>query len=123
MYDQSEAPIEVTIEQLKAEVAKFDILDRLADNSDFQKGIIQGYLKDEAVRLTGLLADPSVIYDADNKRDVENQLTSIAYLRRYLTQARQRNATLKNELAAHLEEQQLQAEELAGEAGVQIIGG
>lgn len=37
-------------------VSVYEALDRLHDNPDFQKVILEGYFKDEAVRITSLLA-------------------------------------------------------------------
>lgn len=123
MYDQNEqGQIEVTIEELKAQVAKLEVVVKLSDDPNFKKAITEGYLKDEAVRLVGLLADPSVVCDPDAHKDVINQMHGVAYLRRYLSFAHRQHAQLQRELESHLEEAATQAQEEAGEAGSTIIG-
>lgn len=114
--NNNEAPIEVTIDELKAEIAKLEVIVRLADHPDFQKAIIQGYLRDEPARLAGLLADPTVVASEEAQRDVQNQLTSVGYLRRYLATAHNRLPILQRDLEGHMQEQQDQLADIAAES-------
>ncbi len=54
-------------------------LSNLADNKDFKELIEVGYLEENAVRLTSLLAEP----EAKNKENIMEQLKAISYLRQF----------------------------------------
>lgn len=58
MSEQHE--IEVTVEGLKAQMELRNKLHRLLENEDFKALILEGYIKDEAVRNTKILGDPSI---------------------------------------------------------------
>ena len=58
MSEQHE--IEVTVEALKVQVANRDALYRLLVNPDFKSLLLEGYIKDEAIRGTKLLGDPAM---------------------------------------------------------------
>jgi hypothetical protein len=58
MSEQHE--IEVTVELLKKQVANKEALYRLLQNDDFKSLLLEGYIKDEAVRGTKLLGDPAM---------------------------------------------------------------
>lgn len=57
--------IDISIEQAKETIAMKKALDNLTDNPDFIKIIIDGYLKDEALRLVMLRADDRFKEDLD----------------------------------------------------------
>lgn len=52
--------IELSIEEAKKYVAFGDAIERLHANKDFREVILEGYFRDEASRLTLLLADQNV---------------------------------------------------------------
>jgi len=58
MSEQTE--IEVTVEALKNDVSIRDSLYRLLSNEDFKVLVIEGYLKNEAVRNTKILGDANI---------------------------------------------------------------
>lgn len=55
--DESVREIEVSMEDAKAYIEAGDAMNRLRDNKDFQKIILEGYFKEEAIRLISLKAD------------------------------------------------------------------
>ena len=126
MYEnnqQETSTLTVSIEELRARIEHLKIFERLEGNTDFQKGIIEGYLQKEPVRLVNLKADPTVIFDKDHEKDVDNQMLAVAYLRRYLITARRERETLERDLEFHLAEQAEQAQESVEAGGVFIGGG
>lgn len=66
---------------------KAKALARLALNPDFKKIIIDGYLRDEAVRLVHLKADPAM-QTPDKQASVIRQVDSIGNLSAYFTTIR-----------------------------------
>lgn len=72
--------IELSIEEAKAQVALADALQRLHKNPDFKLVILDGYFRDEAARMVGLLADPNM-QDERMQAAVNNSLRSISELR------------------------------------------
>lgn len=75
--------IRIEIEDAKAAVALDEALGRLAKNRDWKKLIDELYLKDEAVRLTHLLAHPGM-QDELSQKELHNQQLAIAYFRAFL---------------------------------------
>lgn len=75
--------VELSIEEAKKMVDRRDIALRLADNRDFKKLVIEGYFKDEAARLTGLLGERG-----DNlpftKEMIVSDLEAIASFQRFM---------------------------------------
>ena len=59
---------------------------RLMTNRDFKKIILEGYFKDEAVRLVHLKQDPAV-QSADSQRNIIRDMDSIGVLAAYLSMA------------------------------------
>lgn len=80
MSDEIET-IEVSLQEAKDIVEMRDKAIRLSKNKDFQVVIMEGYLKDEAVRLTSLLGDPDM---KDSQDDIQNDLYAISSFHRYL---------------------------------------
>lgn len=74
--------VELSIEVAKEgiEIGKKAL--RLAENKDFQELILQGYLKENAARLTGLLGDKNV----PEQDEVIRDLHGIASFQRYMRQ-------------------------------------
>jgi len=61
---------------------QLDALNRLMEDKDFKKVIIEGYFKDEAIRLTGLLAHDEI--RRQNLRPaIMEQLVAISNLQDY----------------------------------------
>lgn len=73
--------IEESIKSAKARVAKAEALERLTANADFRMLVADGYLKDNAVRLTHLYGSGSL--QEDQRIASERDLHAIGSLNRY----------------------------------------
>lgn len=71
--------IEVTLGDLKNVVSRRDAAIRLSRNPDFKKVILEGYVKDEAVRLTALIGE-----EGFDQEGVQECLRGVAQLQRYI---------------------------------------
>ena len=73
--------IEISLEHAKEIVAKRDWAHKLSSNREFKKLILDGYFKDEAARLVGRAADPSM---KAHKEDIFSAIEAISHLRQFL---------------------------------------
>lgn len=99
--------VEASLEDTKQYLEFSRSEERLADNADFKTLILEGYFKDEAARLTGILADPNM-QDEINQREIFSALKAISHLRQYLMHVRR----TRNSIEASLQETEEYAEEL-----------
>lgn len=76
------AALEMTEENARECIAAADALDRLSSNPDFRKVIVEGYFKDEAVRLVHLKGSPGA-QDEKNQADILRSIDAIGSLRGY----------------------------------------
>lgn len=74
--------IEVGKKEAQRFIDKATGLDQLAKNRHFNKLILEGYFKDEAARLTGLLGD-SEFSSEEDQRELFSQLKAIAHLQQH----------------------------------------
>ena len=82
MLDNQVEEVELTIEEAKKHVQRRDSLRKLMNNREFRKIIEEGYMQEEAVRLVGISADPSVEHREDA---IIGQIKAISNLRQYLS--------------------------------------
>lgn len=75
--------IELSIQEAKSFVDKGKALERLRNNRDFQAVILEGYLKDEAVRLVHLKNAPNVQSESI-QRSITTQIDSIGVFTQFL---------------------------------------
>jgi len=75
--------IENNIKEARAIVELSNSLDRLKGNRDFKKLILEGYFRDEAVRLVHLKVDPSM-QTAERQASVVSQIDAIGGLSSFL---------------------------------------
>lgn len=73
--------IELSINEAKKMIARKDAAHRLSDNADFKTLVLEGYLKDEAVRLSHLTADVTV---KDHRDEILLALQGISLFRQYM---------------------------------------
>lgn len=85
------AQVEQSIQAAKDTVAFGESLTRLFSNRDFKKVILDGYFKDEAVRLVHLLSDPNT-QSPESQVSLQKQMHAIASLRDYLRLIEQRTS-------------------------------
>ena len=110
-HDESIQEIEFSIQQAKEVVAYGEALERLLRNKDFQQVIDQGYLTDEARRLTLLLADPNL--DEKQHASVQRSLQAIGEFHQFIQVRR----AFVEEMRKHLEmaQEELEAAHAEGE--------
>ena len=75
--------VEIGIEQARAMVSKANALINLFSNKDFKTAITEGYLKEEAVRLVLLKADPSASSD-EMQASIADGIVAIGHFNQYL---------------------------------------
>ena len=92
--------MELSIEVAEKAVAFGDKVQRLINNKDFQEVIDEGYLKEEAARLTSLIGDKSPHLD---QAGIISDLHAIASFRRYIKQQLTVREMLLKEIADHKE--------------------
>jgi hypothetical protein len=78
---QDTAEIELSIEEAQKKVADRDALKKLFGNRDFKRIFVEGYFKENALRLVGISAEPSTAAHHD---DIHEEIRSISLLSQYL---------------------------------------
>lgn len=69
--------------KVSTEVVDFgNALERLRSNRDFKRVVLEGYFKDEAVRLVHLSADPSM-QSPEKQESIKQQMNAIGQLNQY----------------------------------------
>lgn len=76
--------IELSIKEAKELVEVGNSLQRLMGNRDFKRVILEGFFKEEAIRLVHLKADPS-FQTADRQHSIVQQMDAIGSLSGYLS--------------------------------------
>ena len=74
--------IELNIEQAKRIIENGKALDRLFNNPDFRKIIVDGYLREEAVRLVHLKSDPNLA-SSEMQGEIVKSIDAIGCLNHY----------------------------------------
>ncbi|SUA63326.1 Uncharacterised protein [Oligella urethralis] len=91
--------IELTIDRAKEMIKDGEAVERLLRNRDFKRLVVDGYFKDEAVRLAFLKSERQVLTDEKLEKIVDSNLKSIGFFKQYLEfishQALQAKAALK----------------------------
>jgi len=77
--------VEISLETAKANIALDDAVSRLYANKDFQAVILQGYFRDEAVRVVSARSNPCVYMEqnAGQAKMIEDIITSVGGLQQY----------------------------------------
>lgn len=75
--------VEMSIAQAKVSIARKEMLDRLANNPDFQNLIENGFMRDHAVRQVMLKAHPGLQSEAQQNL-LDQQITAIGGLKQFL---------------------------------------
>lgn len=76
------ARVEESIKQSKEMIAFGKSLDRLLNNPDFKKVILEDYMQNEAVRLVKIKADPGM-QSVDSQKNILTQIDAIGTLAQY----------------------------------------
>ena len=94
MSNQNQAELELTAEELKEYnyyVGMIQALERLENNPDFQKVILDGYFKDKAVNGVSMLAS-GYIKKNGLRADIIESLVAISQLQDYFITVKQLGA-------------------------------
>lgn len=89
--------LEASLEYAEGKKALGEKMLRLAENKDFQELIINGYFRDEAARLTGLLGDP----EFKEQEAIQSDLNSIAAFQRYTRKLIREGSMAEKEIVDH----------------------
>lgn len=75
------AEIELSLTNAKVFVERRDMLNKLMSNREFKKVIVEGYFKDESVRLVSLLGDPAM---ESHREEIIRSMDGISQLQVFL---------------------------------------
>jgi len=92
--------VELSIEFAKEQIALGEKALSLAENKLFIEVVLDGYMKDEAARLTGLLGDPEM---KDHQDEIIKDLHGIASFQRYMRKLVRVGEMMKSELLNNVE--------------------
>lgn len=107
--------IEISLAQAEAKVELGAAIERLHGNKDFQKVILNGYFKDEAVRLVMAKSAPGMDSD-DTQKELDRGILGIGQLRNYFVVKCQEAKMAEKSIEDNKQEREfLLAEELQGE--------
>lgn len=82
MSDVTIPQLEAQIENAKQVVAQRDQVSRLSQNPDFQKLVIEGFLKEECARFTHMSTDRNL--SKDDREDALGYAQAAGYFKRWL---------------------------------------
>lgn len=105
--------VELTIEEAKHEVEFGEAIDRLTKNPDYKKVILEGYMRDEALRLVKLTGDPNL--PPERMADVQAGIRAVGELNYFLHFGLQRAEHMRQQIAEHNATLDELREEEAGE--------
>lgn len=115
MSTQQIEAIEKSIARAKVDIEIGQALERLKRNQDFKKIVLDGYFRDEAIRLVHLKSDPNMT-SPEAQRSIVSQMDAIGTLSSYFNTAMQRAALALKTLTADEEmRDELLQEELTNE--------
>ena len=114
MSNQEQVELETV--QVEHYVEMGEALDRLEQNEDFKKVIIEGYLKANVLDSVSLLAVPQ-IKKAGERTDVMEDLIAASNLQYFLQTVHQFHAAQKDPILS--EEEEAALEEAQAEGGIQ----
>ena len=83
MTNEDMVMLERSIEHAKRAIELGNNVDRLVNNRDFKKLILDEYLREEPIRLVHLLSDPSM-NSPESRQAITVQMEAISSFRRFL---------------------------------------
>lgn len=105
--------IEVSLAQAKKMVERKAMVHKLLGNREFKTLILEGYYKDEATRLVGLLGDPAM---QPHRDDIIRSMEGISQLQGYFRTVVQMGSVAEREVADYQNElEEIAAADAAGE--------
>jgi hypothetical protein len=76
--------LELSIEECKLKIERFEALGRLEKNKDFKKLFTEGFLQDHAVRQVMLKAHPTIMGNEMAMAQVDSQIAGCGALKQFL---------------------------------------
>lgn len=111
MNDNELQQIETNIKQARNLADLGNCLERLRNNRDFKKVIMEGYFEQEAIRLVHLKSDPNMQTN-DKQSSIVSQMNAIGTLRQYFSTV----STLASMAAKSIESDEQTRDDLLSEA-------
>lgn len=109
--EQVEQDIEISIEAAKSAVERKNKLEKLFDLPEFKEIFEEGYFRDEAARLVGLLTDPEFASD-ERQNEIRNDMLGVSATRQYLMNIHRMGVSLEMQMnASQAELDNLRAEQ------------
>lgn len=90
--------VEVHISLVKEAIAIADKLDVLNRVPEFEEIIIQGFMENEPARIAGIITDPNLLGDED-QRELLGAIKAVGYLGDYLRNIEKRGAQMRQALS------------------------
>ena len=113
--------VEVDIEEAKEAAALGHAVKRLLMNADFKKVVIQGYLRDHAARLVGLMSAENI--NELQRAAVTRDVNGIGGLERYLSAVEVMGSQAEVAILEHENERVFLQEELVSASGSDLLDG
>lgn len=111
MSESQVAQIELTMDEAKSQIGLAEALDKLHKNRDFKKVFLDGYFKDEAIRLVELKGYPSTQRE-DMQADIVKQIDAIGCVRGFFSKIYQEAMNAQSAIeAAEQELEEIRSEE------------
>ena len=104
--EQAEQDIEISIEAARGAVERKNSLEKLFATREFKDIFEDGYFKEEAARLVGLMTDPEFA-SKDRQEEIRNDMLGISATRQYLMNVHRLGVSLERQIASS--ESELQA--------------
>ncbi len=90
--------IELSLEKAKELVERKRMAEKLASNREFKKLVLDGYFKDEAVRLVGLLGDPGA---APYREQIQLEMAGISMFQQFMRNVIRMGQIAESEMPEH----------------------
>lgn len=94
--------LELSIERARELIATKNAIERLNDDANFKRVILDGYLKNEAVRLVLLKADQN-FQSAEDQKQLDKSIEGISYFASFMRTQLQLGRMAEKELADNQE--------------------
>ena len=94
-----EKQIEISMEQAKSVIERKQTTLKMIESAAFKEIIEEGYFKEEAARLVGLMADPEFVSE-ERQEEIRNDMMGISSLRFYIVNLLRMGSQMEQSLAA-----------------------
>ena len=94
-----EKQIEISIDQARSVIERKNTAMKMIESPAFKEIIEEGYFREEAARLVGLMADPEFASE-DKQEEIRNDMMGISALRFYIVNLLRMGSQMEQSLAA-----------------------